>query len=83
MPASVMTRKGQVTIPKEIRTRLGLKQGTKVLFFLRENEVALKPLRGTILDLKGSVTPSARPEDLEGVRRAVKRSVASRIRKDG
>jgi len=83
MAASVMTRKGQVTIPKEVRDRLGLKRGTKVLFFLRGEELVLKPLRGTILDLKASVRASSRPEDFERVRRAVRRSVASRIRSDG
>ena len=83
MSPSVMTRKGQVTIPKEIRDRLGLKRGTKLLFLLREEELSVRPLTGTILELKGSVKASGRPEDFEAIRRAVKRSVATRARKDG
>ena len=52
---SIMTRKGQVTIPKEIRDRLGVKEGEKVLFVLRGDEIILKVVKGTILDLRGSV----------------------------
>ncbi|MEK7352483.1 MAG: AbrB/MazE/SpoVT family DNA-binding domain-containing protein, partial [Nitrospirota bacterium] len=45
-----MTRKGQVTIPKAIRDRLGVKEGEKVLFVMRGEEVVLKVIKGTILD---------------------------------
>ena len=34
---STVTKKGQVTIPKVIRDKLGLKKGTKVYFELRGN----------------------------------------------
>jgi len=83
MTASVLTRKGQVTIPKAIRERLGLQRGVKLLFLLRENEITLKPLLGSILDLKGSVRPKRRPEDFDRVRRSVRQAVARRTRKGG
>lgn len=83
MTASVLTRKGQVTIPKAIRERLGLQRGVKLLFLLREDEITLKPLQGSILDLKGSVRPKRRPEDFDRVRRSVRRAVAKRTRKGG
>ena len=74
---SVITRKGQVTIPKPIRDQLGLEEGEKVMFIRRGDEVLLKVLlkvlRGTVLDLKGSVTPSARPEDFSHIRQTVKK----------
>lgn len=39
---TVMTSKGQVTIPKRVRDRLGLKAGAEVEFIERENgEVVL------------------------------------------
>jgi antitoxin PrlF len=79
MPESVITRKGQVTIPKEIRDHLKAKEGEKVAFFLRGDDVVMKVVRGNILSLKGSVKPRQRPEDMEAVRRLVKRSVSRKI----
>jgi len=79
MLGSTMTRKGQVTIPKAIRDRLGVKEGEKVLFVMRDQEVVLKVVKGTILDLRGSVQPSAYPEDFEKIRQSVKRSAAKKV----
>lgn len=79
MLESTMTRKGQVTIPKVIRDRLGVKEGEKVFFVMRGEEVVLKVIKGTILDLKGSVPPSVHPEDFRKIRRAVKHTVAKRV----
>lgn len=83
MSASVITRKGQVTIPKPVRDRLGLREGEKVFFVMRGDEVVLKVVRGTILELKGSVRPSARPEDVAAIRAAVRRQVAARVARRG
>jgi AbrB family looped-hinge helix DNA binding protein len=74
-----MTRKGQVTIPKEIRDRLGVKEGEKVLFVMRGEEVVLKVVKGTILDLRGSVQPSSRPEDFDKIRQSVKQTVGKKV----
>ncbi|WP_342350094.1 AbrB/MazE/SpoVT family DNA-binding domain-containing protein [uncultured Nitrospira sp.] len=75
---SVITRKGQVTIPKPIRDQLGLEEGEKVIFIRRGDEVLLKVLRGSVLDLKGSVIPSTRPEDFSRIRRAVKKNIGGK-----
>ena len=83
MPASTLTRKGQVTIPKDIRDRLGVRQGEKVLFVVRGDEIVLKALRGNILELKGSIKPSAHPEDFEAIRRKVKRAVSAKVARNG
>ncbi len=83
MSASTVTRKGQITIPKTIRDRLGVREGEKVLFVMRGDEVVLKVLRGTILDLKGSVKASAHPEDFENIRRAVKQAVSAKVARHG
>ncbi|HWE63287.1 MAG TPA: AbrB/MazE/SpoVT family DNA-binding domain-containing protein [Chloroflexota bacterium] len=39
---SVITRKGQVTLPVEIRQRLGLKQGDTIAFRLEDGHVLLR-----------------------------------------
>ncbi|OFV67321.1 MAG: AbrB family transcriptional regulator [Candidatus Syntrophoarchaeum caldarius] len=36
-------KKGQVTIPKEIREKFGLKEGSKVSFEVKEDEIVIKP----------------------------------------
>jgi len=83
MLESTVTRKGQITIPKAIRDRLGVKEGEKVIFVLRGEEVVLKIIRGSILDLKGSVKPRAHPEDFEAIRKSVRRDVSKRIAGNG
>jgi AbrB family looped-hinge helix DNA binding protein len=40
---SVVTRKGQITIPAEFRKALGLKEGDKVALSLEEGKVRLSP----------------------------------------
>ncbi|MBE8538723.1 AbrB/MazE/SpoVT family DNA-binding domain-containing protein [Geoglobus acetivorans] len=38
-------KKGQVTIPKEIRDRFGLKEGEKVIFEVKGDEIVMRPER--------------------------------------
>ena len=81
MIATTLTKKGQVTIPKAIRDALGLEEHDKVLFIRREHEVILKVMKGTVLDLRGSMKPRRRPEDFESVRATAKKAVAKRVAK--
>ncbi len=83
MVVTTLTKKGQVTIPKPILDRLGVRTGEKVLFVIRGEEVVLKVIRGNILDLKGSVKASAHPENFEVVRRAVKKAVSAKVARHG
>lgn len=43
---ATVTSKGQVTIPQEVRQRLGLKQGDQVAFIMEAGMTILKPARG-------------------------------------
>jgi len=80
---STVTRKGQVTIPKRIREEMDLHLGDRVLFLVRDDEIVLKPVRGSILDLQGSVEPRNKPEDFDRVRATVKRRHAKKVAGDG
>lgn len=42
MQATSVTSKGQVTIPKELRQRLGIRQGSRIEFSLVGNDVLLR-----------------------------------------
>ena len=50
MELAKITSKGQITIPIEIRKKLGLKDGDKVLFLEEENKVVM--VNSTLLALK-------------------------------
>jgi antitoxin PrlF len=43
--SSTLTSKGQITIPKEIRTRLGLKEGERVEFVTEGDATLIRPAR--------------------------------------
>jgi AbrB family looped-hinge helix DNA binding protein len=44
MDSSSVTSKGQVTIPKEIRRELGIRQGTRVAFAVKNGKAELRVL---------------------------------------
>ena len=83
MPIAVISSKGQMTIPSEVRTALGLKATSRVLIIVEGDHAILKPIKGNILDLGGSIKipETAKPIDFHNVREAVKKHVAERAAK--
>lgn len=56
-----MTTKGQITVPVEVRTALGLQPGDQVAFVSREDGVIeLHPRKRSVLGLFGMVDPPVR-----------------------
>ncbi|MDX2049562.1 MAG: AbrB/MazE/SpoVT family DNA-binding domain-containing protein [Rickettsiaceae bacterium] len=53
MLQSIMTSRGQVTIPAEIRDRLGLTSGNKIEFLIRDSHIIMLPINKTVKNLKG------------------------------
>jgi antitoxin PrlF len=45
--AATMTSKGQVTIPQEVRQRLGLRQGDRIEFVIEGGRTILRPARAS------------------------------------
>jgi AbrB family looped-hinge helix DNA binding protein len=82
MSMSVLTKKGQTTIPKDIRNFLNLAPNDKILYLMEGNKVVIKPLKGNILDLKGSVKIKDKPIDLKKLRSETKKKVARKIAQD-
>ena len=64
METSVLTSKGQVLIPKRIRTKYGIEAGGKIAFVETEEGVLLKPMNeeyiDKIVDQTGSFFPDAK-----------------------
>lgn len=53
MLQSIMTNRGQVTIPAEIRNKLSLTSGNKLEFVLKDDQIVMLPINRSIRDLKG------------------------------
>ena len=61
MPTAMMSSKGQITIPKGIRSELGLETGDRVSFTLDEDRVIrLVPITKDLSVLKGVVAKPAK-----------------------
>lgn len=79
---SVVTRRGQITLPAEIRKSLGIKEGDKVAFSLGNPEraqVILRPVHSVAELTFGAVTPRKRPEDFEELRRSFEEGTAEEV----
>src|SRR5215467_4418317 len=59
--ATVVTRKGQITIPAPIRAALGIKQGDSVTFQVEGEAVTLKPTSSTLAAGYQSIPALNRP----------------------
>jgi AbrB family looped-hinge helix DNA binding protein len=68
---SVITRKGQVTLPADIRRTLGLKQGDSVAFRVEDGEVRLTPARATLADGYQSIPALAEPKTWKEIEKTV------------
>ncbi len=69
---SKVSRTGQATIPQEIREYLGSREGDRVAFVQKNNEVMIRPVKETLLDMRGSVKVEE-PQDFQEIRKVVKR----------
>ncbi|MFZ1410474.1 MAG: AbrB/MazE/SpoVT family DNA-binding domain-containing protein [Micropruina sp.] len=72
MPSATVTSKGQVTIPAEVRRRLGVHPGSRLAFVLTEaGHYEVHVESRTVSDLKGMVPRAGAPVTLEEMDRAV------------
>ena len=54
MPTATITSKGQITIPVEVRKKLGLKAGDRISFFEDgDGKYTFEPKTGSIMDMEG------------------------------
>ena len=80
--STVVTRKGQVTIPAEIRRSLGLKQGDRVRFVQENGRVTLEPI-GSVVEWTARIGAKYRrpgpPPSIEELRTAFEEGVAEEV----
>ncbi len=78
MPSSVVTSKGQITIPVEVRQRLGLEMGHRVDFVeIADGQYALVAATVDLKSLRGSVPKPPKSVSIEDMNRSVRERAAS------
>jgi AbrB family looped-hinge helix DNA binding protein len=65
---STVTRKGQVTIPLQVRRLLGLRPNSRVVFSVEGDKVYLAAEAETLESIYGAVKPISQPEDFQRLR---------------
>ena len=77
MPASTVTTKGQITIPRKIRDALNLHTGDRVIFQLRgDGVVEMQAESVDFMSLFGVLEPSVKGVTLEDMAEAIEAAAA-------
>ena len=71
MISSTVTAKGQTTIPAEIRRKLDLKPGDRILYLEEEGRVRIVAADRRARDLKGLLPRPERPVSLDEMKRVI------------
>jgi antitoxin PrlF len=82
MPISTLTKKGQTTIPNEIRRHLKLEPGDRIEFFIeKDGKVRLIALNVDIASLEGLLAPAPRRASLQDINRAIQKGATNGFRR--
>lgn len=76
---SVVTRKGQITIPAEFRKALGLKEGDKVALSLEEGQVRLAPSESVVTRTAGIFKTDEPAKSAEELRVLAEEAIAADV----
>jgi AbrB family looped-hinge helix DNA binding protein len=69
-----LTAKGQVTIPVDVRTRMGLDTGDRIEFVqLDDGQYLIKPAIDDVRSLKGLLRRPSKPVSVEEMNAAIRR----------
>ena len=79
MSTSILTRRGQTTIPKDIRKRLNLHPGDRLEFVIDENgRVLMLPASIDVAELAGLLKPPTRPVTVNDMNRTIRKRASRR-----
>ena len=70
-------RRGQITLPREVRRRIKVDEGDQIAFIIEGERVIIKPITQSLLDLHGSVNVSGE-QDFDAIRKEVTAKRAQR-----
>jgi len=77
--ASIITRKGQVTIPAEVRKSLGLKEGDRVEFVVEGQAIRVVPMGNIVERTAGIFKSDLPPVSAEELREAAQIAIADDV----
>ena len=79
MTTATLTGKGQVTIPAEVRQRMGLGAGDRIEFVeLESGDFAIKPAIDDVRSLKGALRKPMKPVSTDAMNAAIRKRAAAR-----
>ena len=78
MTTATLTTKGQVTIPSDVRQRLGLESGDRIEFVEIDGGYAIKPAIDDVRSLKGLLRKPAKPVSINDMNAAIRARGAGR-----
>ena len=78
MATATLTSKGQVTIPADVRQRLGLEAGDRIEFVEMDGGYAIKPAIDDVRSLKGLLRKPAKPVSIEDMNDTIRARGAGR-----
>jgi len=72
-----ITSKGQTTVPKEVRDKLGLERGARIEWVVEGDKAIVKPRKLRAIDLAGILhRPDMKPLSIEEMDEAIGQAVA-------
>jgi len=78
----VLTKKSQITLPKQVREFLGVKPGEQITFVIEDNSVKIMPVKSKLEENFGKVKPIQKPEDFKQIREFVEKEIAEESMKE-
>ena len=79
MTTATMTSKGQITVPADVRQRMGLGTGDRIEFVELETGVfAIKPAIDDVRLLKGALRTPEKPVSVDAMNAAIRKRSAAR-----
>ena len=78
MTTATLSTKGQVTIPTDVRQRLGLESGDRVEFVEFDGGFAIKPTIDDVKSLKGLLRKPSKPVTIEDMNATIRARGAGR-----
>jgi antitoxin PrlF len=79
VPSATVTSKGQITLPKEVRARLGVHPGDRVAFReCADGSIVVEAETIDLMQLQGRIRPATKGVTVEAMKAAVRRGATKR-----